>query len=107
MENSKSNLESATFNIFILFPIACIINSLYDGYTLIKLYNWFIINTFHLPILTMPIAIGITLFMEMFQKIPNDSGEKNARKILLKIIYNIITKNSLLLILGYIVHKFI
>lgn len=69
---------------FIKFLLA-VIGVILKGFVLSKLWLWFIVPIFNLPILSIPIAIGISIIVAMltYQIIdtkPDDNVEKDVKE---------------------------
>ena len=59
-----ATLLALIFGVFIIGAIIGV-GSIWSGYVLSVLWGWFIVPTFQLPILTIPVAIGISLVTHM------------------------------------------
>ena len=84
-----------------------IVSSIWNGYVLTVLWGWFVVPTFHLPVLTLAPAIGIALvigFMTHRPDVKSDEtpiGEKIIRASIDAILYPLIA-----LIIAWVVHLF-
>lgn len=81
--------------------------SVWSGFALSILWAWFITPVFHVPHLSIPSAIGLSLVVSMFTSKPDPSNkkeEKNA-KLIYGTIYAVFLP-ALTLVLGAIVHLF-
>lgn len=83
-----------------------IIGWLYSGFVLSVLWGWFVVPVFHLPALTIPVAIGLGLIVGLLtQKIPTDE-ELKASSIINVFLYPLIN-GTILLVAGYVAHMFV
>jgi len=55
-----------------------------SGWAITKLWSWFMVTTFNLPILTIPTAIGLCLMLQYFQHTPKQEKDKEFYEILLE-----------------------
>ncbi len=67
--SKKTESGSEVIAAFIIGIVSIIIK----GFVLVKLWEWFIVYQFHLPSLTIPLALGITIIVSMltYQYIPD------------------------------------
>lgn len=49
--------------IFLGFPVLLALTSMWRGYVLMVLWRWFMVPAFHLPSLTLTLAIGLSLIV--------------------------------------------
>lgn len=97
MKSSKFKIAMIKGIIAILIFIPCVI---YDAFVVMKLWDWFIVGTFNVQELTLPIAAGISLLFAYM--CPNTIGERKYSEF----IALIICKPTVALILGFIFHLF-
>lgn len=81
-----------------------VLSSVLGGFVLVKLWGWFIIPTFGLPALSIPVAIGITLMSKYMtiQKKPEMQDDDFVSQYSFAIAFPLVT-----LIIGWIVHFFV
>ena len=84
-----------------------IVSSVLNGLVLVKLWSWFIVPTFALPVLSVPVAIGISILVKYLtlQKMPKDDNAGAAKigeAYGFAIAYPILT-----LFIGWLVHFFV
>ena len=53
--------------IAVLFLLAAFIEYVFNGYTFMKLYNWFVATQFHVANIGLLAALGITLLINFLQ----------------------------------------
>jgi hypothetical protein len=75
--------------------------AIYRGFVLCKLWAWFMVPLFHLPELTIPFAIGISLAIGMFQH-STQNADKGKEYWL-----TVIASPLVVLFMGWIVKMFI
>lgn len=90
--------------------VSAIVNTIYGGYALSVLWQWFISRTFGITQLSIPAAIGLSLIISYLthQTLPEDSNDKNktyGEKLFKGIIIGIL-KPSFALFFGWIVFQF-
>ena len=90
--------------------IGSIIGIIYiRAYCILKLWEWFIVPLFHLPLLTIPYALGISLFIGMFMlpmKFNDNEISDNFWKKYINVISTFISQPIFSLIFGWIIHHF-
>ena len=70
-----------------------VISSLLRGFVLVKIWGWFIVPLFHLPVLTLLPAIGLALvvgfmtYQYQYSKDERSAGEKVFESIFLTFLY--------------------
>ena len=50
------------FALIVILPVA---SSLIYGFVLLRLWEWFVVPTFGLPLLSLPVAVGISLIVSL------------------------------------------
>ena len=86
--------------------IVSIYSAILSGWAIAKLWGWFVVPTFHIPALTIPVAIGVSILIGYFQKLP-DSNDKTFLKILLDGALSGLFKPLFTVALGALVKMFI
>jgi len=76
------------------------------GLVLVKLWSWFIVPVFGLPILSTPQAIGISLVIQYFVGV-NNGTKDNTREEKVKGIINLFLMPIIALLLGFVVKLFL
>lgn len=91
------------------FVVFDFLSSIYSGYVLSVMWDWFIVSHFGLKALPIPFAIGLALIISFTKK--QDSEDKSDTnelgEILLKGIVKSLAKPSMFLFFGWIVTLFI
>jgi len=64
----KKQLSAGGFLILLLTLVA---STILDGWALRIMWGWFVVPTFHVPTLPLPIAIGITLIISLLAMRPS------------------------------------
>ncbi len=86
------------------------LSSIYHGFVLTKLWGWFIVPTFSLPLLSLPAAIGLSLIVGFMAKNhdfkKNDDENNSLRKVMLRATLAAAAVPSISLLMGYIVSRF-
>lgn len=92
--------------ITVLFLIM-VLNAIYSGYVLSILWLWFIVPTFNLPSLNIPIAIGIIYILRLILSDDTDNDVKRTfdEKVRWALIMAIL-KPSLFWFAGWIAYQF-
>lgn len=96
---------------FIYIGVVMTLESIWYGFVLTKLWLWFMVSTFDLPVINIPTAIGIYLTIGFMTKRPI-KPEKNLEgkammKALIEAISSSLVTPAFALIVGYIVLQFI
>jgi uncharacterized membrane protein len=89
------------------FIVCAFLSALYSGYVLSVLWAWFVVPTFGLPALTIPVAIGLALIVSFMAK--SDAEEKTDDEITSKIVSAVvkaILKPSFALLFGWVATLF-
>lgn len=88
-----------------------VFSSIFDGYVLCLLWQWFIVPVFHLPTLSIPYAIGLALVVSYLTshngKSKNYDEDKGTGHKFTLAICNAILKPLIALFFGWIVHLFV
>lgn len=93
------------FFIILGFLAFLVISSLWSGYVLSVLWNWFIAPGLHVPQISIAIAIGLSLVVHMLTYQSQD-GQKKGSDWVTPVVVALISP-LISLILGYIVHLFV
>lgn len=79
-----------------------------NGYVLMKLWSWFIAPTFKLPLLTIPLAIGIGYTVtHLTHKSPKKDDSKSWGHVLFESFLWVSLKSATALTIGWLVSLFI
>ena len=94
--------------LFLVLSILTAVYAIYAGFVLSALWGWFIVSTFALPGLSIPVAIGINYIVRMII-IDTDYNEdiEDSSAILKQSILSIIVKPTTFLTVGWIVAQFV
>lgn len=85
-----------------------VLSSILNGYALSVLWRWFIVETFGLPLLTIPTAIGVALVVSYLTvHLSNEEDKRSATEKLFSGIAWAITKPLFALAIGWVVVKFV
>jgi hypothetical protein len=98
----------------IFLPILLALSVVLNGYVLCVLWGWFIVPTFGLPRLSIPAALGVALVASVltYQGHHSDTdedaaeGRRPAAQKYLSPIFESILRPLVLLLYGYIIHRF-
>lgn len=92
---------------FALSGLVTAVLSVWEGFVLMKLWAWFVIPTFGLPALTIPIAIGISLLVGFLaHQMRSDSGKDPFEESIKLFSYGFVNA-AVVLLVGYIVTFFL
>ncbi len=87
--------------------LATAIDALWGGFVLTKLWAWFVVPTFHLPELTLPVAIGLTRITAILtSKLDLDIETHKWTDILRNSLSAAIVMPLVALVLGAIAHSY-
>lgn len=68
-----------TIGVIVTFLAAIALSSVIHGWALMKLWGWFIFPYFDVPMITIPVAIGISLIVGMLA-VKSDSIDSNKKQ---------------------------
>lgn len=87
--------------------LAIFITTILSGYTLCKLWDWFVVETFNLPTLTIPIAIGLMLVISYVVKgYPEEDDKDQTYGVNLTVrFFKCVVKSGMFLLVGWIITK--
>ena len=97
--------------IVVLTPILVVLSYLINGYVLSMLWKWFIVTTFHLPVLNIPEAIGIAVVVGFLTKQITSSGDSKEKSKsekwtnIIGLIIGIFVGPFITLLIGWIVYS--
>lgn len=97
---------SAMLGIILLVLVSIFYLSVVGGIVTASLWNWFIVKQFSLPSMSIPMGIGINIFIHKFIPQPVNPEEPDKKKALAKILGILITPWFILLI-GWIVSLYL
>jgi hypothetical protein len=88
-------------------PLLLVANNIYHGFVLTKLWLWFIVPVFNLPVLSLPAAIGLSLIVSFLAKESNSKkGEaESLREFILQMTVRAMLIPTFALIIGWIVRQ--
>jgi hypothetical protein len=94
-----------------LLAVFIAFSSMYNGWVLMKLWEWFIIPVFHLPMLTLPAAMGLSLVVHFLtyqhQSTSDTKGtEEEEKKKRIRIFVQIFLRPLIVLGIGYVIHLY-
>lgn len=84
------------------------ISAVWHGYVLTKLWAWFIVPIFHLPVLTIAPAIGIVIVLNFLTKTDTSDLKKedDGKETFFKRVFGSFVQSLFTLIIGWIVTLF-
>jgi hypothetical protein len=91
--------------LILVIPFLILYCSILGGFTIVKLWAWFVVPTFHLAPLSFFAALGLSALVSYFMPIPSTKDKKIGEVIKNGFIGNTI-KTVVLLGFGYIYHLF-
>ena len=92
------------------FIIFLVLSSVYSGYALSILWDWFVVPTFNLEPISIPIAIGLAIVVSYLTNHTDSSQENNGdtfSEVLEKLTVKALVKPTLALLIGWVVTFFI
>jgi len=92
----------------ILSGIITGILSIWEGFVLMKLWGWFIVPTFGLPVLTIPVAIGMVMIVTFLaHQMRTDSEDIDPIQHAIRLFSYGFVNAGVILLIGYIVTFFL
>ena len=101
-ENKKTKLILS-----LIALVSAITGTVWSGYVITLLWKWFVVPTFGLPLLSIPLAIGLALLLTMFRTTPDSKPKQEATEVLGRVIGESWLKPAMLLAFGAIVKHFL
>jgi hypothetical protein len=95
-----------TFGKFMFGTISLILMSIFGGYVLMKLWDWFIVYAFALNSINLIQAIGLSFFISYIKARKKENEEKTTFESFLKDMGNSILFLLITLGLGYLITLF-
>ena len=100
-------MKNSIYSLFLL-----VLSLIWSGFVVTKLWKWFVVPTFDVKELSIPIAIGISLFLFFTTKadlseLPTKHDDKTTKEKLMQATINVIFKPTFILLFGWIVSLFI
>jgi len=96
-----------TLKILLVFVLMAIY-AIYAGFVLSILWGWFVVETFSLPALSIPVAIGINSIIRLVViDVDYDVEQKEFSTRIVQSVTTILTKPTLFFVMGWIVVQFI
>ena len=93
------------FGVIVLTVLLMVGVTILQGWVLTVLWGWFVASIFGLPQLTIPAAIGISIFINMFKSYNINRNKASSEEKIEAALISIISP-FIALLLGYIVHSF-
>ena len=93
-----------------IFANAMVLSPIVQGWIICKLWTWFIVPTFALPVLSIPVAIGIAVIASVIRGTTPSSKEEedfSTAKVLSRSIAHRLVIPFMSLAFGWAVHLFI
>lgn len=97
----------AVVGIIIAFFALAFVSACWSGYVLSILWGWFMVPVFHLPVLSIPTAIGIALVIGYLTKQSTSDLEKKEDHKWYSAFVEAFTKPAVSLLVGWIVKQFL
>lgn len=94
------------------FLVILIGGPIWSGYVLSVMWNWFLVPAFHMPQISVALAIGITMLVRMITYNPSYEKEKKkesgelAKALTNAVVFSLLYP-LLVLAVAYIVHQFV
>lgn len=96
--------ETSWSKIFTQFVMA-IATTTYKGYALSVMWAWFIASTFGLPLISVPVAVGVMYSVILFKHMPSKLEQDNMQEYSARLAFDILVP-SIVLLFGWIVKGF-
>lgn len=93
------SIGETLFMLFIAIPLALVLS----GFTIVTLWQWFVVPVFHLPLLTIAQALGLALLVGYFTTNPSARQERTAGEFFAELFSKPLTCFAL----GWIFHWFL
>ena len=108
---SRSGYEKPNVMVLLLaIPLMFAISAFASGYALSVLWGWFVVPTFNLPPLTVPVAYGLALIVGFLTHQDNKSNDTfkdlTTGAIIVTALVQTVTKPLIALFFGWIVRMF-
>lgn len=108
----RNNLDGfGCFGLVILAIAVVVLGSVANGFVLSKLWEWFVAPTFELPLLSIPVAMGISVVVAMltYQSSKSDkkSESKSLNEAVIELILEVTLKPATTLLVGWIIYQFV
>lgn len=88
-------------------PLLLAFSSIWSGYVLSVLWDWFMVPTFNLPQLSIPAAIGIAMAMGyLTHQTSTNKDERDGWEVFGLAVVVAILKPLFALVFGWVVHQF-
>jgi len=81
--------------------------SVWEGFVFLKLWAWFVVPTFGLPMLTIPVAIGLALLIGFLTHQRNGEPDADPMDYAIKSFSHGFVNAGAILLIGYIVTFFL
>lgn len=90
-------------------PVLIVVSAVWRGYVLTILWGWFAVPYFHLPTITVPVAIGVSLIIGMLahQQTDCEGKKRDPLDAVVHSLAAIALAPALTLLIGWIVTKFL
>jgi hypothetical protein len=97
------------FGWFFVLVCTFILSPVWTGYVLSLLWMWFVVTAFHVPTISIPVAIGLGIVVRMFaQEMPDQNKkDEDASKAMIRLCCYAFISPLIALIFGAIVHLFV
>lgn len=91
----------------VVYLVTVAIGAFWGGFVLTKLWFWFVVPTFHLPLLTLPSAIGLSLVVSYMTSRPDFSvSEQSWSKLFATLLAHVTITPLVALVFGAIVKSY-
>jgi regulator of protease activity HflC (stomatin/prohibitin superfamily) len=93
------------FPVLILMAVAV---SFWSGFALVQLWEWFIVETFGVPKISVPVAAGVVLIAQFLvhQKV-KQKDEESGRDYLIRVGAQWTIRPLIYLLIGFIISRFL
>ena len=95
------------FGKFILGLVLTVVAIIFNGFVISTLWEWFIVHTFDLPSISIPIAIGVGIILTLMTGAKKSQKEVKTFKDYFYRIIESMTVNAFALFVGWIVFLFL
>ncbi len=90
---------------FIILFVTPVLN----GFTLSMLWQWFLVEEYDLPVLRLPVAIGVMIIVSLFTAMlkRTEEHDRNYREKFFRVVLNPLSKTVAFLSIGWFYHLFV
>jgi hypothetical protein len=104
MTTKNAETALACVGVIALIPVLIVVGAIVDGFVVRALWGWFVAPTFGLPLLSLPLAIGVALTVRALRPNPTDY-KRDDSEWYAKLFGGLVISPAFTLATGYVVHR--